>query len=124
MAPLDAALDAPDPAGFTPLQAAVLFDDADMVAHLLAHDADPQTVIRRPRTRIDAVTAAKFLSGMLLRDARMVDCSAVRVALAGATPKRQADGQEKQDARNARGQGGCGQGGYFSRKTMRPLLRS
>lgn len=57
-----------DRAGLTPLAAAVLFNDAEMVEFLLKHDANLHAQIQRPNSPVDKMTVPQFLTYLLERE--------------------------------------------------------
>jgi len=54
-------LNEPDIAGLQPLNAAILFNDAEIVALLLEKGADPYQPIHKPGSQIDGVNSFDFL---------------------------------------------------------------
>lgn len=54
-------LNEPDIAGLQPLNAAILFNDAEIVALLLEKGADPYQSIHKPGSQIDGVNSFDFL---------------------------------------------------------------
>jgi len=54
-------LNEPDQAGLQPLNAAILFNDAEIVALLLEKGADPYQPIHKPGSQIDGINSFDFL---------------------------------------------------------------
>lgn len=74
-------------AGLTPLQMAILFNDADMVQFLLEHGADVHAKAKNSGTEFDGMDAPAFLNYVLDKDAKHAkpaDRSKVQALLAAA----------------------------------------
>ena len=80
-------LNEPDIAGLQPLNAAILFNDAEIVALLLEKGADPYQSIHKPGSQIDGINSFDFLKKIEEKEQARKGDKPDRAAVASALQK-------------------------------------